>query len=278
MLRSRLIQLALALGLLPTLPLGACEPRDFLEMPLPDPDRPAISLALELAYPGLRVDEKAGQVVLAHGERLPLGRDTGRAAQDILGDASIVEQFTQVYPLTFDLSARGTPWFDPGRFRNDAFFRALWFKDEASAASSLVSVRYPGAQAQPRFAMTTKHCVAHQLGGAFAALAARNDPALAPLFTKIGGSFNWRVIAGTQRLSSHSFGIALDLNTELGGYWRWVGAREGQVGPYRNHFPEVLVSTLERFGFIWGGKWHHFDGMHFEYRPELILHARLLAQ
>lgn len=278
MLSTRLVQLALALGLLPAVPLGACELRDFLAMPLPASDRPAIAIALELAYPSLRVDEKVGKVILAGGESLPLGRDTRRAPREILADASIAEQFAQVYPLAFDLSARETAWYDPGRFRNDALFRALWFNDEASAARSLVSVRYAGAHARPRFAMTTKHCVAHQLHGAFAVLAAQNDPALEQFFTKVGGSFNWRVIAGTQRLSSHSFGIALDLNTELGGYWRWSGAREGAVGPYRNHYPENLVSTLERFGFIWGGKWHHFDGMHFEYRPELILHARLVGQ
>ena len=57
--------------------------------------------------------------------------------------------------------------------------------------------------------------------------------------------------------------------------WRWSGAEEGRVGDYRNGIPEPVVRVLERHGFIWGGKWHHFDGMHFEYRPELILYARL---
>ena len=33
--------------------------------------------------------------------------------------------------------------------------------------------------------------------------------------------------------------------------------------------PESL-KTFEKYGFIWGGKWYHFDTMHFEYRPELI--------
>lgn len=278
MLRSRLAQLALALGLLPTLPVGACDLRDFMTLPLPETDRPAFALALELAYPGLRVDEVAGQVVMENGQTLPVGQDDGRAAKAILSDASIAEQFTQVYPLAFDLTARDTPWFDPGRFRNDAFFRALWFADEASAAHSLVTVRYPGVQVQPRFAMTRKHCVAHQLEGAFKAIASLEDPSLEQFFTQVGGSFNWRVIAGTTRLSSHSFGIAIDLNTALGGYWRWSGASEGAVGRYENLYPETLVTTLERFGFIWGGKWHHFDGMHFEYRPELILHARLVTR
>jgi hypothetical protein len=31
-----------------------------------------------------------------------------------------------------------------------------------------------------------------------------------------------------------------------------------------------IVDVFERHGFIWGGKWYHFDTMHFEYRPELI--------
>jgi hypothetical protein len=30
------------------------------------------------------------------------------------------------------------------------------------------------------------------------------------------------------------------------------------------------VDIFERHGFIWGGKWGHFDTMHFEYRPELL--------
>ncbi|MEJ2663631.1 MAG: M15 family metallopeptidase, partial [Spirochaetia bacterium] len=28
---------------------------------------------------------------------------------------------------------------------------------------------------------------------------------------------------------------------------------------------------FEKYGFIWGGKWYHYDTMHFEYRPELLV-------
>ena len=104
------------------------------------------------------------------------------------------------------------------------------------------------------------------------------DIEFAPAFTKVGGSFNWRRISGTDRLSAHSFGIAFDLNAAMGGYWKWSGAMEGQAFEYDNKIPAEIVATFERYGFIWGGKWHHFDGMHFEYRPELILYARLLDQ
>ncbi|MBP9613702.1 MAG: M15 family metallopeptidase, partial [Sulfurospirillum sp.] len=26
----------------------------------------------------------------------------------------------------------------------------------------------------------------------------------------------------------------------------------------------------EKYGFVWGGRWYHYDTMHFEYRPELF--------
>jgi hypothetical protein len=35
-----------------------------------------------------------------------------------------------------------------------------------------------------------------------------------------------------------------------------------------------IVEIFERHGFIWGGKWYHFDTFHFEYRPEIIALAK----
>lgn len=33
-------------------------------------------------------------------------------------------------------------------------------------------------------------------------------------------------------------------------------------------YPASIVRAFESEGFIWGGKWYHFDLMYFEYRPE----------
>lgn len=44
---------------------------------------------------------------------------------------------------------------------------------------------------------------------------------------------------------------------------------------YRNRLPKAVVAAFERHGFIWGGKWYHYDTMHFEYRPDLIAIGRL---
>ncbi|NUM57423.1 MAG: M15 family metallopeptidase, partial [Bdellovibrionaceae bacterium] len=34
---------------------------------------------------------------------------------------------------------------------------------------------------------------------------------------------------------------------------------------------------FESEGFIWGGKWNHYDTMHFEYRPELFPHLKKIS-
>ncbi|MDO6728621.1 M15 family metallopeptidase [Marinovum sp. 2_MG-2023] len=271
---TRLRQGLLVLGFLAQPALAAdCGARDFLAMALPDGGSP-LKVALEMAYPGLTVDLAAQQVVFASGETLPLGRVRGGDPKGMLTDGSVVEQFHYRYPLDFDLGPRATPWNDPGRVRNDGFFRALYFAEESAARGSLQKVRYPGP-GRATYLMTDRHGVACQLAAAMAEIS-QSDAAVHASLRNVGGSFNWRVIAGTTRLSAHSFGIALDLNTKYGGYWRWGGVPEGQAGEYRNGIPETVVRSLERYGFIWGGKWHHYDGMHFEYRPELILYARLI--
>ena len=67
--------------------------------------------------------------------------------------------------------------------------------------------------------------------------------------------------------------IAVDLNPDKGPYWQWSKLRPH---PLQKTFPSAIVSLFEDNGFIWGGKWEHFDLMHFEYRPELIIKAKKL--
>jgi len=45
----------------------------------------------------------------------------------------------------------------------------------------------------------------------------------------------------------------------------------GAIRPGKMHtIPWQVVEAFEAEGFIWGGKWNHFDCMHFEYRPEFF--------
>jgi hypothetical protein len=258
------------------LPLRACIATDFLALDLPAPSSAPALDALRLAYPDLIVSTDGTHWTLGgRADWQPFGEKVERPPQETLRDATVADQFRYAYPLDYAAHAGRAPWDDPGRPRNAALFEALWFADEAAARASLVTVAQPDL-ANVRYRVTEKRGVSCQLQTALDHLA-RVDPGAAHVFRTPGGAFNWRRIAGTGRLSTHSFGIAVDLNAELGGYWRWSGARAGAVPPYESRIPETVVRTMERYGFIWGGKWHHFDGMHFEYRPELILHARMLA-
>lgn len=265
------VVLAVALGVAQAI---ACQPRDFLALDVPQNSASAQVDALRLAYGDISISEDGRSVSLDGQGWLDLGPTRDIAPADLLLDPTILEQFTYRYPLEFDLTQRIVPYVDPGRLRNSAFFAALYFQTEQAARDSLDRVAEP-ALMQGAFQVTRKQNVACQLRAALAALAA-SDEDYSAVFQGAGGGFNWRVIAGTSRLSAHSFGIAVDVNAEIGKYWRWTGARAGAVGHYDNAIPENLVTTMERFGFIWGGKWHHFDGMHFEYRPELILHSRMV--
>ena len=66
------------------------------------------------------------------------------------------------------------------------------------------------------------------------------------------GCYYPRFIAGTTKLSNHSFGLALDLNTP--------GNQRGTVG----EMDRGVVAIFKYWGFAWGGDWDYTDPMHFE--------------
>lgn len=66
------------------------------------------------------------------------------------------------------------------------------------------------------------------------------------------GCFNPRFIAGTNQLSYHAFGLAIDLN-----------AGENARGTRGRMNPQI-VQIFEKWGFTWGGTWHYTDPMHFQ--------------
>lgn len=95
--------------------------------------------------------------------------------------------------------------------------------------------------------------------------------------------FNWRPIAGTASLSSHSYGTAIDLVPKSYSgkqtYWRWTmgdNSRWYDLGWDDLHCPpREVVEAFEAEGFVWGGKWFLYDTIHFEYRPEILLLNRV---
>jgi hypothetical protein len=216
------------------------------------------------AYPAALSGFDGTNLIWRDGTRMPIGQvqPDGDAT---LSHASIADQLARSYPAGAPLLP---PQGDPGRARNQAFFDKMYGDCRAGqVAPKLVRVVW-----LPR---TWGHTVSiTSVNGVDRALDAvsRELDELPPDDTKylypIGGTYNCRPVAGTEQTSMHSWGAAIDINTRHSDYWRW--SRSGEDAPtYRNRIPADVVAVFERHGFIWGGRWAHFDTMHFEYRPEL---------
>jgi hypothetical protein len=151
---------------------------------------------------------------------------------------------------------------DPGRVRFEPLFDATY--GAAPERIDLVTVELAGQRVPiHRRAAKALERASARLRGALTL-----DPGLAPYFEKIGGTFVWRKIAGTDRRSPHSWGIAVDISVPRSDYWEWAHPREPIR--WRNRIPQTIVDAFEAEGFIWAGRWYHYDTMHFEYRPELL--------
>lgn len=227
-------------------------------------DSPAVTpaqAALLAAYPDHLARFEGNTLVWKDSSRMVWDDGRVKTTEELLDDPDLEDMFLQPYPPN---SVIFKPDYDPGRCRPNAFFMKLYGGSAAEVQARLVPVDWFGQSLQ-----------FNREAGAAAALervAARlaKSPELLPYLQPSAGTFNWREVAGTHRLSNHSFGIAIDLNVTHAHYWRW--SKEFKAGKplvYQNEIPLRIVQAFEAEGFIWGGKWYHYDTMHFEYRPEL---------
>jgi hypothetical protein len=231
--------------------------------------------ALVAAYPDFIAGYDERDLILKSGARIPLSDGiTDKTPEQRLDHADIRDEFVSVYPLGPTFPTPG-PGDDPGRARNRALFDAMYGDCQAGAVTPrLRPVRWlPGGAGGIVQATTVNgvadrlEAVGRELAGLPATLRAYAEPS--------AGTYNCRLIAGTGRLSMHAYGAAIDLNVKYSDYWRWSGAKkETDPVTWKNRMPMEIVAIFEKHGFIWGGKWRHFDTMHFEYRPEILAMGR----
>lgn len=227
-----------------------------------------IKARLTAAYPGIVADVSNNAVTFSDGTSLPL--DDGAPQKTFerwLEAADIEDMFAQSYPWRAPIGIP-EPNFDPGRARNTEFFKKVYGDcAKGEVAEKLVSVRWLPKRSGRRIRVTPINRVAEifeAVSRELDALPRKFDPYL----LSVGGTYNCRDIAGTSRASAHSYGIAIDLAPERARYWRWPGSHQKSRSDHPA-MPAQIVEIFEKHGFIWGGRWHHYDTMHFEYRPEL---------
>jgi len=233
-----------------------------------DPLRLALD-KLVAAYPEALAGHDAKLLRWRDGTLMPVsdGSD-GKAFAELLRQASVIDQFRIPYPRG-PLAAPPPVDADPGRFRNAAFFTKMYGdcrKGEVSQRLAAV-VWLPKTWGRSIRITTVNNVDAHlrAVSAEIDALPEKIKRAAYP----IAGAYDCRSVADTGQPSPHGYGIAIDLNTTFSDYWYWR-PHGGRI-LYRNHMPQEIVTIFEKHGFIWGGKWYHFDTMHFEFRPELLL-------
>ena len=192
-----------------------------------------------------------------------------KSFKTLLEKPCLKDMFLQKYAIG---TLNGSPAVnaDPGRIRNEAFFEKIYGSSEREVRKNLIDITWCPKLVNQKITVTTINGVAQKLTQVSKEL--DEHPELKKYITHIGGTFAWRKIAGTNRPSMHSFGMTIDINTQYSDYWQWncKCSNEDASVQYKNKIPQLIVDIFEKHGFIWGGKWYHYDTMHFEYRPELI--------
>ncbi len=220
------------------------------------------------AYPSQPFRASANYLIWNNQDSFLFDDKQQKNFEKLLNQPDLEDQMYLVYTPTIPVDTPPRN-YDPGRIRVESFFKIMYGKTKKEVQKNLTTISFCGQQIQ----VTTVNEVDKQL--------LKINQELRPhlkqwskYLQNIGGSFNWRTIAGTNRMSMHSFGMTIDINIKYADYWRWNVADKSENGKrkiyYKNKIPLELVALFEKHGFIWGGRWYHYDTMHFEYRPELL--------
>ena len=228
---------------------------------------PAGAKALLEAYPDFITDYRDNKIIFKDGTEMTYDDGRKKSFVEKLDDADIEDMFAFRYEQD-----TWTPSFqqDAGRSRCEALFKKMYGNSAAEVRKHLVNVPWFGQNVQ----FTTVNGADKHLKAVRDELA--KHPELKAYF-KSEGTFYWRQVRGAKRQSAHSYGMTIDTGGNYKTYWLWAkpGAKETDKVLYKNKMPQEIVKIFEKHGFIWGGRWYHYDTMHFEYRPEILIMEKM---
>ncbi len=220
-----------------------------------------------LAYPSFIAKDSANYIIWKDGTKMIY--DDGLEKSDFdkkLNSPDLEDQLEIKYKKGENYSLPQINE-DPGRIRFEPLFKKMYGQNSSEVAKNLVTINWLPSSVNKKLRVTKINGVAEKIQAISNELDTLDH--LHKYLDNPGGTYNWRKISGTDRLSVHSFGIAFDINVNKSNYWRWD--KNPEYPEYRNQIPLEIVLIFEKHGFIWGGKWYHYDTMHFEYRPELFI-------
>lgn len=219
-------------------------------------------------YPDFVKGYKDGKLIMSDGSSIVYDDGKKKSFEQKLDDADLEDMFAFKYDRKV---AQPEYLQDAGRSRCEEFFKKMYGASASQVRSKLVSVDWIGEKVQ-----FTK------VNGADKKLkAVAEDMKKLPKYKeylnknyfKSEGTFYWRKVRGANRQSAHSYGMTIDIGGNYKSYWLWANpkATETSKCKYENKIPLDIVEVFEKHGFVWGGRWYHYDTMHFEYRPEILM-------
>lgn len=222
---------------------------------------PVYARRLIKAYPEQKMRYAGNSICFPDGTSIIYDDKKTKDFTKMLDDSDIEDMFS----IPYDTIGKPKYLADAGRSRCDALFKKMYGASAEAVRKNLVTVEWFGQ----KILFTKVNGADKQLQKVAAELA--NIPSMRN-YLKSSGTFYWRKVRGANRQSAHSYGIAFDIGVDHSNYWLWSnpGAKETDKIKYVNRIPKEIVKVFEKHGFIWGGRWYHYDTMHFEYRPELI--------
>lgn len=234
-------------------------------------------LVLMMAYPEHIKDieiDKDGFIylVMRSGNKIIYDDKTKKNTSEKYSNPDLQDMLSDYYPLE-RINEVLDEDRDPGRIRVYSLLNEVYGSTQEKVSRNLVNANTKFGNIQFNQENSASKNLKNALKNIHETL--EQNPKYWDYVSPINGTYNYRLIQGTGRLSSHAYGIAIDLNRNNNDYWKWVSRDAGSKRI--KDYPNDIITAFENEGFIWGGKWSHFDILHFEYRPEFILKAKYFA-
>lgn len=233
-------------------------------------------LTLMISYPNyikeIRKEDDGVFCIMKSGKKILYDDKKEKNNDEKISNPDLQDMLEDIYPLNM-INTLMDKNFDPGRVRHYDLLNEVYGSSKGTIEKNLSSLKYGYTNYQFNSMNNANTSLENALKEIMPLAKNRGD--IGSILYPASGTYNYRVIAGTGRLSPHSYGIAIDLKSDPRDYWKWSSPEKGKTRLLE--YPRELVESFENNNFIWGGKWGHFDILHFEYRPEIILKSKYFS-
>ncbi|MBV4425017.1 M15 family metallopeptidase [Clostridium tyrobutyricum] len=231
-------------------------------------------LCIMMAYPEyvknvIKDDNGYVYIIMKSGRKILYDDKREKSFDEKLFNTDIQDMMEQFYPLG-SIDKVMDKDSDPGRFRVYPLLEEVYGGSRNEIEKNLVITNLVYRNLQFNKNNKASDCLENAIKELVSI--SKNSGNIATALFPYSGTYNYRNISGTNLKSPHSFAIAIDLARDRRDYWKWTTEKEGtrRIKSY----PKEIVDVFEKNNFVWGGKWSHFDILHFEYRPEIVLKSK----